>query len=106
MIKILPISGAADEITSIQLNGKTYDFRIRWNSFEECWYLYVGLVGETPKIKTKAVNGTDLLAPYSAYEETPDGYLFLIDTEQTYGRPSRDNLGPDKRFKFYFIDKL
>lgn len=101
---IIPNNGDIDEVLTVQIKRNTYDFRFRWNSLEGAWYMYVGLNGNTPKVKFKIVGGYDLLAPFSAYDEVPSGSLFLLDMDSLYGRPSRDNFLPTERFRLYYIE--
>lgn len=98
----LPIEDYADNTQRIQISDDTYDFRFRWNHVEEAWYCHIGLNGEDPKVQFKMVTGMDLLAPYQAYEEVPEGVLYLIDLDQGYGRVGRDDIGQDKRFRIIF----
>lgn len=99
----LPIDSSPDNTQRIQLGDNTYDFRFRWNSKEGAWYCYLGLTTETSKVKFKMVTGMDLLKEYRAYEEVPQGALFMVDLDQIYGRPGRDNIGQDSRFRVLFI---
>lgn len=100
----IPIGEDADNIQRIQLGTETYAFRFRWNTLEGAWYLYLGLFNQDPKIQIKLVVGMDLLDPHRAYQEIPEGVLYLIDTDKDYGRPERYNVGIDKRFKLFYAD--
>lgn len=101
----IPIGSSADTTQRVQIKTETYDFRFRWNTLEEAWYCYLGLNGAEPKVKFKLVAGTDLLAPHRAYDETPNGFLLLVDDEKRVGRAGRDNIGQDTRFKVMYIDE-
>lgn len=105
---VLPMLKASDNSYTdqrhrVQLGDNTYSFRYRWNSLEEAWYCYVGLLGEDPKVKFKIVNGIDLLAPYKAYEEIPKGSLYLEDIEFFWGRPSLAETNQDGRFSLVYF---
>lgn len=94
-----------DQRHRVQLGDNTYSFRYRWNSFEKSWYCYVGLLGEDPKVKFKLVNGLDLLAPYKAYEEIPQGGLYVLDEDFVWGRPTENETYQTGRFNLiYFPD--
>ena len=99
----LPIDDNPDNTQRIQLEDDTYDFRFRWNSREEAWYCYLGLTGGTPRVKFKMVVGMDLLNAYRAYEDIPSGALYMIDLDQIYGRPGRNNVGQASRFRILYI---
>lgn len=94
-----------DQRHRVQLGGNTYSFRYRWNSLEKAWYCYIGLLGEDPKVKFKLVNGLDLLAPYKAYEEIPQGSLYVWDEDFVWGRPTETETFQTGRFSLiYFPD--
>lgn len=103
MAFFLPINAEPDTVQRVQLGTETYDFRFRWNTYEEAWYCYLGLNGGDPKVQFKMVVMMDLLAPVKAYEEVPSGRLFFVDTEQDFGRPGFDNVGIDKRFRLFYL---
>ena len=92
-----------DQSSNLQIADQTYTFRYKYNATEDAWYCYIGLVGETPKVKFKLVNGVDLLAPWQAYDEVPKGVLFIIDQDAEYGRAGKDNFYTDGRFFLLFF---
>lgn len=101
---ILPMRGPddnnfyLDQRVRVQLENQYYSFRYRYNSLEDAWYCYVGLLGQTPRVKFKIVNGVDLLRPYRAYEEVPPGILCVVDIDQEWGRPSKTGTFKEGRF--------
>lgn len=99
----IPVGDTPDNTQRVQIGITVYDFRYRWNTLEEAWYCSIGLNGEDPKVQFKVVVGMDLLEQYRAYEEIPSGGLFLVDIEQTYGRPGLGNFGTDKRFRLEYL---
>lgn len=99
----LPGNTGADSVYTTTLEGQGYDIRLRWNSRSESWYLYIGLVGAQPALKTRVVTNKNLLENYSGREGLPPGKLYLFDTEKTYGRVSYDNLGSNQRFKLVYV---
>jgi len=99
----LPISDTPDNTQTIVLEGISYDVRIQWNTRDESWNVFWGVSGEGFKFKFKIVNGLDLLLPYKAYDECPNGFLAASDNERLYGRVGRDNFGIDKRFELFYI---
>lgn len=106
MAFILPIdSDLPDSTTTLTLDDQEFDFRVRWNSFDCIWYLYIGVQNENSALKVKLTCGHDLLEPYSHSEDLPAGSLYIVDTERLYGRVGRDNLGPDKRFKILYLSE-
>ena len=98
----LPVSGLADNTQTIVLDGVSYDMRLQWNSRDESWQCFMGLTGRAFKCKFKVVTGLDLLKPFKAYDETPNGKLFVWDNERLFGRVGRDNLGIDLRFELRY----
>lgn len=101
---VLPMRGPdyndlyLDQRTRVQIGSQYYSFRYRYNSLEDAWYCYVGLLGQTPKVKFKIVNGVNLLKPYSAYDEVPSGLLYVVDMDQDWGRPSKEGTFKEGRF--------
>ena len=101
LIKI-PISSDPDNTQVIVLEDVSYNLRIQWNTRDESWHAYIGLLGQDFKIKFKMTVGLDLLNPYRGYDEVPDGTLAIIDTERAFGRVGRDNFGIDRRFELWY----
>lgn len=99
----LPVSTSADNTQTIVLEGVAYEVRLQWNTRDESWNVFWGISGEGWKFKFKIVNGLDLLKPYKAYEECPNGWLTVVDNERLNGRVGRSNLGIDKRFELIYI---
>ena len=98
----LPISTSPDNTQTIVLDKVAYRIRIQWSTRDEAWDCFWGKSGEGFKFKFKIVNGLDLLQPFKAYDECPDGILFVVDSERVYGRVGRDNFGIDKRFELLY----
>lgn len=92
-----------DQRVRVQIGNDYYSFRYRYNSLEDAWYCYIGLLGQTPKVKIKLVNGIDLLLPYKAYTEVPKGSLFIVDMDEEWGRPSKEGTYRDGRFFLLFV---
>lgn len=103
IIKLPILADSYDQQFNIQLSSKTYTFRVRYNQTEDAWYCYIGLIAEDPKIKIKLVTGIELLAPWRAYEEVPEGYMYVYDKDLIYGRPGKDNFNQDARFILVMI---
>lgn len=101
----IPFGNTADSVLRVNLEGRAYDIRYRWNNLSECWYIYLGFSGEEPIFKTKLLVGFNILAPYRAIPGVPKGALYLVDTLKEYGRPSKNDIGIDKRFKIVYISK-
>jgi hypothetical protein len=99
----LPGPRSADSKYTTSLEGQGYDIRIRWNNRSESWFLYIGLKGQTPLLKTRIVTNQNLLATYRGIENLPPGNLYLLDYEKSYGRPSRDDFGLNKRFRLIYV---
>jgi hypothetical protein len=111
MILVLPMRGPdsnglyLDQRVRVQIGPQYYSFRFRYNPFEDAWYCYVGLLGQDPRVKFKMVVGTDLLLPYKAYDEVPNGFLRIVDMDGRWGRPSKDNMHRDGRFFILFVSE-
>lgn len=102
---MIPLSDDPDYIIAVDLDGVIYDMRFEWNSREKAWYMYMGLSGDDPVIKTKVVTGANLLKPFSYKEEIPDGILVMFDTVAKYGRVTRNDLGILNRFTLIYMSK-
>lgn len=93
-----------DDVTfTTVLEGTNYYLRIRWNPLSESWYLYFGDRATAPVFKTRLCTNRDLLLPIKWNEDMPQGMLFVWDAEKTFGRPTRDTLGVDRRFKLMYF---
>lgn len=102
----LPHKGVtADESFYVNLDGLKYEIRMRWNTRDEAWWLYIGYEGVAATLITKFTAGSNVLLPYRAREGVPSGALFLYDTESIVGRPSRYDTGVTKRFKMLYLTK-
>ena len=109
MSLIIPhVGDTTNEVFSVSIEGLVYEFNIRYNTRDESWTLFLGVLGSEFVCKTKLTIGFDLLAPYKHITNVPQGELYLIDTELYFGRPSRDNMGFNKRFKlfYYTVDEV
>lgn len=101
----IPFGNTVDSVLRVNLEGRAYDIRYRWNNLSECWYIYLGFSGEEPIFKTKLLVGFNILTPYRAIPGVPKGALYLVDNLKEYGRPSKNDIGIDKRFKIVYISK-
>ncbi len=103
MIVILPVTGNPDSVQTITLGDQAYQFRLRWNTKEECWYCYFGSIGKDFTCKFKIVTGFDLLLPYSGLNGVPSGVLRCFDLDDNSGRVNRDQLiGTESRFSLIY----
>lgn len=85
------------------LEGVNYYLRVRWNPLSESWFLYFGTNATEPLFKTRMSVNRDLLLPVKWNSDIPQGMLFVWDAEKVYGRPTRDTLGVDRRFKLMYF---
>lgn len=100
----IPINGdSAYERVTVALEGQDYDISIRWNTRDESWYCYIGPVNSESTVKFKLVVGFNLIKHYRYLSGVPNGSLLLLDLEKGVGRPSRDNLGEERRFRLYYF---
>lgn len=93
-----------DYTYSITLDSVDYDIRLRWNTRDESWQVFIGPSGEDAVITFKATNGLDLLKPYKYLEGVPNGNLYFVDTVKINGRPDFYNSGTYARFQLIYID--
>lgn len=105
MPSLIPFGSTVDSVITVNLEGRAYDLRYRWNNFSNCWYIYLGFAGEQPILKTKLLVGFDLLAPFKAKKGVPKGAMYLVDSIKQYGRPEEDDVGIDERFKILYLSK-
>lgn len=103
----LPIGDSPDSEYRIKINDTPYNFRFRWNSYDESWQCYIGLLGRDPIIKFKLTNGFDLLRQFRYIPDIPNAIMFVMDIFSDKLRIDYDNVGPDdgKIFKV-IIDTL
>lgn len=99
---ILPGTNKPDVEYTTTLEGQGYDIRLRWNNRSKSWFLYIGITGSTPILKTRLTTNTNLLANYKGNPLLPQGSLYVLDTEKVFGRPSIDNLGIGRRFQLVY----
>ncbi len=45
-----------------------------------------------------------MLGQFSYRDGVPPGELYLFDTVKSYGRPGRDDMGIDNRFKLIYFE--
>lgn len=98
----LPCGKSLDRTYRIELEGETYDFRIRWNSYTETWMCYIGVTGEDPVVSFMLSVGIDLLAPYNYMDGIPKGKLYVRDIVKNFGRVDKD-FGQNKRFRLIYL---
>lgn len=98
----LPCGKSLDSTYRISLEGQTYDFRIRWNSYTETWMCYVGVTGEDPSVSFMLCVGIDLLEPFTYLDGVPKGSLYVRDIIKNYGRIDKE-LGQNKRFRLIYL---
>jgi hypothetical protein len=101
MIQI-SIYDSPDFTQTLVFDGKSYDVWLQWNGRDESWRMSLGRSGQSKRCRFKVTNGIDLLAPYRAYEDTPDGYIYCVDVEKVYGRVSKQEL-IDGRFALLYL---
>jgi hypothetical protein len=89
---------------NVVLENQTYEITLQYNPRDESWYIYFGLPSLTPIFKTKVTNGTDILKKYRAYEDVPNGALFVVDNHKDYGRLGRDSFFSG-RFSLLYADE-
>lgn len=94
----------AYETFNVVLEDQVYEITLQWNPREESWYMYFGLPNLTPIFKTKVTNGTDILKKYRAYEDIPNGALYVVDNMKQYGRLQRDSF-TSERFSLMYADE-
>lgn len=104
MAILIPVNNNTDRTITVSLGNEDYDIRTRWNTFDESWYMYVGLAARDPVVKVKLLGGIDLLRPYQHKDGIPEGVLTLVDTDSIYGRPTQQEFGFDKRYRLYLLE--
>lgn len=106
MLQFIILSDSPDQEKSIVIKDKSYNFRFRWNTKEQAWYVQIGRTGANYLCKTKLLPNRNLLQPFLHIPDMPDCYLLVVDQEQQYGRIGRDNLGYGKRFSVVTLDRV
>ena len=126
-ISFIPCGGGKELLPDvtyrIRLEDKEYDFRFRYLQREsnvasvnkgvaDDWYLYLGLTGKEPFLKTSLRTNRELLQLSRSNPDCPKGDLILKDsvavssvfTGGAYNpeRVTFEGLGTDKRFKLVY----
>lgn len=127
-ILILPCGPASENQTDITyrvpLEGKEYDIRYKYLQREsniasgkpviaDEWYVYLGLTGKPPFIKTALRTNREFLEMYRYHPDCPAGNIVLRDSiadssvvsggNYNPERVTYDELGQDKRFKVLYF---
>ncbi len=106
MAYILPHVGTySDETFTVALEGTSYKFRMKWNTRDEAWMLYIGYNGEDYAMSQKALCGMNLLSKFNYRDGVPPGSIYILDTVKYYGRPTRDGTGKGKRFVLMYVEE-
>lgn len=102
----IDVSGVetAYETFNVVLEGVEHEITLQYNPRDESWYISLGLANLSPIFKTKITNGTDILKKYRAYEDVPNGSLFVVDNRKQYGRLGRDAFSSG-RFSLIYADE-
>jgi hypothetical protein len=100
---IFPTSTSSDYTQTIVVETESYDLRIQYNPRETAWYLELGFSGLDPALRFKAVNGQDLLLPYTSVIGIPPGSIYLVDTVAFFGRVGRDDFDQEGRFNLVYL---
>lgn len=92
-----------DTLTTISIDGRSYDVHLKWISRDESFEMRFGVQGGTLLCPTKVTTNSDLLGKVRHLDEMPQGILFVVDTIGTGdGRISYDEFGTDKRFRLMY----
>lgn len=75
----IPVPNGPDNKFTIVLEGVSYDVRIVWNTRDQAWYISMGLTNNIYKFTSKITTKANILRPYRAYEEVPNGILVALD---------------------------
>ncbi len=125
---ILPCGAAAENQTDITyrvpLEGKEYDLRYKYLQREsniasgnsviaDEWYLFIGLTGKAPFIKTALRTNREFLDMFRYHPDCPEGTIVLRDSiadastvsggSYNPERVTYEDLGQDKRFKVLYF---
>lgn len=99
---LLPVDTGSNQIQSINLEGSSYQYSLKWNTRDEAWYFSITRSGNLFEFSSKLTVGFDILDPWRYKASTPEGAIIIYDSEKVTGRIGRDNLGTDKRFKLWY----
>lgn len=103
MPTFLPFENDPNQTQRIQLEDSVFDLSFRWNTLENAWYCSIGAVGQAFQSKIKVVNGVELLRSIQAYDDTPNGELYVVDQEYISGRPDRRSFTAGSRFRLLYF---
>lgn len=87
---------------TVVLEGDAYDIRMQWNTRDTAWEMSIGRQSLTPTVITKITTNSNILRPYRAYANIPDGELRVLDIVKKNGRIERDSFSSG-RFVMVYI---
>lgn len=77
----------------VELDGRVYDLRFRWNARDGHWFMDVGRDGQTVLYGIKLVHVDDFLSQVRRVEELPPGRLYVVDLDGLDRDPDDENFG-------------
>ncbi len=98
----IAIPDSPDTVTTVVLEGVSYDIRMQWNGRDESWQLYLARQNQPFIIKTKVATGRDVLQPYRMKDDCPKGMILFVDNNKKWGRMTRDAFSSG-RWSMYYI---
>lgn len=97
---ILPLTSDPESDFEVELEGRSYIFRFRFNVRDGCWYFDLSTAeGVSLRAGVRVVLETPLLRGVST--ELPPGQLFASDSTGKQVPPGADDLG--QRVQVYYL---
>ena len=104
-VRIIPFPSAANWVMDIQLSGRVYTIRGRWNTRLSSWTLDLETAdGERLLSGVRVVLEYPLL-PDGRTDDMPPGELAVVcPTGRCRQDPSRTSIGDDQQLRFVYVE--
>lgn len=99
--KVIPLQSNTNYLFRTDLDGASYEFKIRWNITNGGWFLNIkGVSNDVDYSSIRLSTGPNLLKPYAIREL---GGLYILDVEELGTDPNFEELG--SRYLLYYVAK-
>lgn len=87
-----------------RLDGKDYNFEMKWNERAERWHMSIFADDETPLVLgIKVVTNWPMLRYYHYNPDVPPGELFAMDLSGDAAPPGLYDFGAEKRVELVYF---
>lgn len=100
---IFDLDGYPDQTQRVVVDNKTFDFRFVYNSYGECWRLFISEPGAEPLCSFKLTAMTEPLSAYQYSLSIPQGIILAGGVVNMDIRLSQDNVGVGKSAFLWYL---